>query len=228
MIKQTKDASYLLQTKLPRLDRYLEGGCESGELIAISGPRKMGKTLLAQTFTWNFLDKDKLSLWFQYEVTARRFLQSFPEIPKFYLPKELKVSALDWLKMRTLEAIGKHGVAAVFIDHLHYLFDIASKGNASLQIGQVIRFLKRMAVDLNIVIFLMCHLTKTKYDEEPTDSDIRDSSFVSQESDVGIILWRLKETNQAILKLEYSRRTGEMNKKIKLQKVNGLLYELTD
>jgi len=228
ILKQTSDSAYLLDPKIPRLKRYLEGGFESGELIVISGPPKMGKTLLGQTFTWNFLDKDKKSLWFQYEVTPRRFLASFPDIPLFYLPQELEANALHWLKQRTIEAIVKHGVAAVFIDHLHYLFDIAAKGNASLQIGQVVRYLKRMAVDLNIVVFLLCHMKKVTFDKEPSDEDIRDSSLIGGESDTVLILWRLKDENQAIIKLMYARRSGERDRKIKLQKVNGLLYELSE
>jgi len=57
------------------------------------------------------------------------------------------------------------------------------------------------------------------------------SSFVAQESDVAMMIWRCKEKNQytnaAKLKIETSRRAGIFGKIIPLEKKNGLLYERT-
>ena len=227
MLKQTGDYEFILHSKIPSLDRYLDGGFESGELVAISGSPKSGKTLLGQTLTMNFLDQHQTSLWFQYEVTYKRFLNTFPEIPKFFIPMQLESADLNWLKNRILEGIYKHGISAVFIDHLHFLFDILTNKNASLEIGRVIRFLKQLAIEHNIVIFLMCHMTKINRDEEPDDRHIRDSSLIGAESDTVLLLWRdAKTENEAVLKVRYSRRSGAMDKKIRLVKDNGLLQEM--
>jgi len=228
ILQQSGERSLCVNSKFPTLDRYIEG-FESGELIALSGPRKGGKTLLAQSLTVYFLEQEIKSLWFSYELTPKQFLRSFPEIPLFLTPLKLKTSALLWMKERIIEALVKHSIGVVFIDHLHFLFDLARSGNTSLEIGQVVRFLKSIAIEYNLIIFLLCHMKKITFEKEPDDSDVRDSSLISSESDTGLILWRIKNTdNQAWLKVAYSRRTGAFDKKIKIAKVNGLLREVQD
>jgi len=224
ILKQSNEHAVCVKSKMPTLDRLLEG-FESGELIAISGPRKSGKTLFAQSLTVNFLPTK--SLWFSYEVTLKQFLRTFPELPLFMSPLKLKAYSLPWLKERILEALFKHGIGVVFIDHLHFLFDLVRARNTSLEIGQVVRFLKTLAIDYNLIIFLLCHMRKVDLTEEPTDADVRDSSLVSSESDTGLIMWRLVDTeNQTIVKVAYSRRTGVLDKKFKVAKINGLLREV--
>jgi len=224
ILKQSNDQALCVKSKMPTLDRLLEG-FESGELIAISGPRKSGKTLFAQSLTVNFLPTK--SLWFSYELTLKQFLRTFPELPLFISPLKLKAYSLPWLKERILEAIFKHSVGVVFIDHLHFLFDLVRTKNTSLEIGQVVRFLKSIAIEHNLIIFLLCHMRKVDLTSEPTDADVRDSSLISSESDTGIILWRLVDTeNQAMVKVAYSRRTGVLDKTFKVAKTNGLLREV--
>ena len=213
---------------LPELDTCLEG-FTGGELIAVSGPRKSGKTLFCQSITGNLNQNNARCLWFSYELPAREFIKRFPKLPLFVMPKKMKIYSMDWLRDRILESIAKYGISMIFIDHLHFLFDMVHSRNTSIQIGQIIRSLKTMAIDLNITIFILCHMAKTDPYEEPTDDKIRDSSFVSQESDVGLMIWRdTKSEDQAWLKICYSRRTGVLEKKIKLVKADGLLRECTN
>ena len=220
------------QSNIPTLDSTLQG-FQPGELIAVSGMRKSGKTLLCQTIDRGFWKSGTRSLWLQCEVTPRQFVESFPgdvTLDMTFAPMKMKAHVLVWARDRILEAIAKYGVSIVFIDHLHFLFDMGRIRNASLEIGQVIRYLKFLAVELNIVIFLLCHLRKTELDKEPTDMDFRDSSLISQESDVGLLIWRVKDSeSQAWMKVCYSRRTGTWEKKIKLAKQqNGLLAEVVN
>ncbi|MGR3221207.1 MAG: DnaB-like helicase C-terminal domain-containing protein, partial [Candidatus Anammoxibacter sp.] len=194
----------------------------------VSGPRKSGKTLFAQTLTHTFFNQDLGCLWFSYELTPRQFFRAFgsEKLPIFFMPQKNKAHDLEWIKDRIIESIAKYGVSVVFIDHLHFLFDIAKSRNASIEIGQVIRFLKGIAIDLNIVIFVLCHMNNIQPGIEPTDVNFRDSSFVASESDTGLIIWRvLNSPDQAWLKICYSRRTGAWEEKIPLIKVNGLLRE---
>ena len=218
-----------VMSRFPQLDKYT-GGFASGELIAISGPRKSGKTLLAQTLTVSFAKQDVMSLWFSYELPFRDFLNRFPgELPIFVMPSKLKANSLDWLRERIIEGLVKYGIKMVFIDHLHFLFDLARMRNTSIEIGQVIRTLKTMAIELNITIFLMCHMAKLDPYQEPSDDNIRDSSFVSQESDAGIVIWRnVQSENEGWVKVCFHRRTGILEKKIKCLKIDGLLQEVID
>lgn len=225
ILKQQPDTP-IVASKIPLLDYHLEGGFEGGELVAISGSPKSGKTLLAQSLTLNFLDQDCKSLWFQYEVTPKRFLESFKNLPIFYLPQHLEAYNLKWLQARIVEALLKHGIKIVFIDHLHYLFDIG-KESTSLHIGSIVRYLKQVAVKYNLIIFLLCHMKKVSFEKEPSDEDIRDSSLIGGESDTVLIIWRkIKTENEAVLKLRYARRSSARDRKINLIKIDGVLQEL--
>lgn len=230
ILDESPEVELRVMSKIPSMDKYLEG-FESGELIAISGPRKSGKTLLAQTLTINFLPVQ--SLWFSYELTIRQFLGTFRELPDGTTPMHLEIQDLPWMEKRIKEAIYKYGIGVVFIDHLHFLWDMSKSRNTSLEIGFVVRKLKKMAIDNNIIIFLLCHMKKLDKTSEPDDSDVRDSSLVSSESDSGIIIWRPSPTrydeeladNEATVKIPYSRRTGVLDKKFKLVKIDGVLRE---
>ncbi|KKL25910.1 hypothetical protein LCGC14_2400570 [marine sediment metagenome] len=234
-ISQHKDMYKVMLTYFPGLDHVDSmNGVEPGELVVVSGPRKSGKTLLSQTLTHNFWRQGIHSVWFSYELTYRQFGYAFQKVetPVTLLPAKLKAYALEWVEDRIAEAVAKHGIQIVFIDHLHFLFDIAQTRKPDIEIGQVMRFLKRIAVDGNVAIFLMCHFKKGDQGKEPDDTNFRDSSFIAQESDTGLVLWRPRKTkttapNEAILKVCYSRRTGVMDKKIPLIKdfLTGMLVE---
>lgn len=215
-----------VKSLIPSLDKYTEGFMD-GELVTISGPTKNGKTLLAQTLTVNFYKQKSPALWFTYEVPARQFLSQFPELPTIYMPSKLKAHALDWLEDRIMESFLKYHTRITFIDHLHYLVDMARMKSPSIEIGTVVRRLKGIAVANEFVIFLLCHTTKGKQDGMLSYESIRDSSFVSQESDTVFMVQRKPDfgENAARLRVEFHRRTGVMEKTVDLVKEGGLLYE---
>lgn len=221
-----KDDVISVRSLIPGLDEAIDGFRE-GELIAISGPTKMGKTLLAQTLTVNFAKQQHFPLWFSYEVPTRQFLSQFRELPLMYMPQRLKAHAMTWLEERIKESFEKYNTRIVIIDHLHYLIDLMKMRNASLEIGQVIRQLKGIAVNSGFVIFLLCHTTKGKSDGNLTYESIRDSSFISQESDCVLMIKRMPEEGEttARLRVEFHRRTGVFEQVVDLIKVNGYLQE---
>lgn len=213
---------------IPTLDKYTEG-FEGGELIIIAGATKHGKTLLCQTITNNMSLKGTKSIWFSYEMPVKQFVKRFPKLPLFYLPQTIEGNAMAWIEAKIWEAKIKYGVKAVFIDHLHFLFDMVQNGNVSLQIGMLMRKLKKLAMKHNIVIFLIAHLKKVKLEESPTLDDLRDSSFIGQESDSVIMIARKCENgeyqNEAKIYVQTHRRTGAMGKSLVVLFKNGLFYE---
>ena len=93
--------------------------------------------------------------------------------------------------------------------------------NTSTLIGMVMRELKKFALEFGITIFLITHLKKTRLEDEPNIDDLRDSSFIAQESDVVMIMWRNKIKNasavggwnyssQASLIVTKNRPTGKL------------------
>jgi archaellum biogenesis ATPase FlaH len=227
-IKSRKDVSITIKSGMLALDHALEGGFFTGELYAISGPTKNGKTLLSQTLTKNFFMQQYFSLWFTFELPPKQFLGCFPDLPLIYMPRLLKSHDLDWVCNRIIESYQKYHTRVVFLDHLHYLFDMAKTKNPSMEIGTVIRRLKKMAVDNNLLIFLMCHTSKAGV-ENLSYQSIRDSSFVSQEADSVFLMVRTPKggENKSLLSVEFHRRTGVIERKIKLEKVNGYIQEET-
>lgn len=220
-----------LKSGIPALD-YNIVSFEGGELTVISGPTANGKTLFGQTLTSAFSAQDKNCLWFTYEVPAYQFLYQFgADIPYFFMPKILSGNSMIWIEDRIIEAKCKFGLDAVFIDHLHFLIDMNSRNNISLEIGNVMRTLKRMALRHNIAFFLLAHTQKTKPDAEMENDSLRDSSFVAQEADNVFFIWRVFSRNgddsgdKAVLKISKNRRFGIMNKKIQLRKEGAFLVE---
>ena len=225
--KDRDQYSVNVKSGIPLLDRHCEG-FRDGELITISGKTKNGKTLLAQTLSHNFSNKNHPSLWFSYEVPPKQFISQFDKIPFIYMPSKLKAHVMPWIEERIMESFVKYGTRIVFIDHLHYLFDIQKSRNPSLDIGAIIRRLKGISVDNEFVIFLLCHTSKAKDGNEDYES-IRDSSFVAQESDCVIMVKRTPEEGDsyARARVEFHRRTGVMEKMVYLQKQGNYLVERT-
>ena len=227
LMDQTDPFSF--KSKLPSLDGWLEG-FEAGELVVVSGLTSQGKTTLCQTLSFNFFTQNIVSLWFSYEMTYRQFLRKLPEDLFVFMPLVLKGKSIDWIRDRIHEAKLKYNIRAVFIDHLHFLVDMAKVKNPSLEIGSIVRGLKRIALDLNVTIFLIAHSTKIRFDEEPELDSIRDSSFIPQDADVVLIVWRAKDKageflNKTIVKVAKSRRTGMMGKKVVLTYEHKLYWE---
>jgi len=238
VVKSTEIAEHLagqrdpfsFLSKIPSIDEWSEG-FEAGELIVISGLTGQGKSSFCRTLSHNFFAQDIPSLWFSYEETYRQFIRKLPEYLFVFMPLILKGKNLDWIQDRIHEAKVKYRARVVFVDHLHFLIDMAQIKNPAMEIGAIVRRLKLIALELNITIFLIAHLTKTKFDEEPELNSIKDSSCIPQDSDQVYIVWRkfnqdTKEyENKTYVKLCKSRRTGTMGKKVLLNYRDNLYTE---
>ena len=227
VVDANSDRVVSFNSTMPTLDKIL-GGFEGGELTVISGLTGNGKTLLAQTLTHNFDRQGIKSLWFSYEVLPRNFLKSFgDEFPNFYMPSRLTLNSIDWLEQRIWEAKLKYDCRVVFIDHLHFLLDMKSRLNMSLEIGHVMRSLKGLAIKYNLVFFLIAHTAKVRPDTELDLDSLRDSSFIGQEADNVFMVWRkINTANDAVLKVVKNRKHGTYGKIDIFKNPYGLLWEV--
>lgn len=218
-----------MKSGIPGLDNYIHA-FYGGELTIISGETGQGKTLTAQTFTYEFFKQDHPVLWFTYEVQPEQFLKQFhTPVPIFFMPMELKAKSLKWIEDRILEAKLKYKITSVFVDHLHFLIDLHKGSNMSLEIGFVMRELKRLALKFNIAFFLLAHTNRMRLEGEPDVDSLRDSAMIGCEADNVFFIWRRKGTdNQAVLKIAKNRRFGIMGKKINMQKQGKYLVEVTN
>ena len=216
-----------VKSNIPTLDEYI-GDFGAGEVTVVSGVTGEGKTTLCRTLTRNFYAQGENSVWFSYEEIPKRFISQFGiHLPEFFLPKTLRSTSLKWIKEKIYEAKEQHGCRIAFVDHLHYLLDMAKVYNVSLQIGDIMRGIVEIAHEYDIHFFLIAHMAKVKPDAEPQKGDARDSSFVEQEPDNVFYIWRKKtEERGATLKIAKNRRNGVFNKKINLVKLENYLEEV--
>lgn len=174
----------------PYLDSKI-GGFQEGELITVTGYSGHGKTSICQSLTVNLAAQGIPTLWFSYEVSPSQFFKKFNDpLPLFYLPKQLEPYDLEWFKERVIEGIVKHDVRVIFIDHLHFLLNLFQSKNSSLDIGSLLRELKTFCLQYGVVIFLVAHTKQPKASEQPDMSSLRDSSFIVQESDKVLAVYR--------------------------------------
>jgi replicative DNA helicase len=259
-----KTREFINKTKIPTffpsVDEWIDGGLQGGELAIISAPTKQGKTSVAQT--WSYLQAvNKIpSVWFSFEMSWQELTKKFmmmdvegelegtPSKLPLYYPIDNRHLSLEWLDQKIKQAIKKYGARIAYIDHLHFLLSLkeTSTANVSLLLGGIVREIKKIAVRNDIPIVLIAHIRKIDSEEEPKMSDIRDSSFVSQESDFTFLLWRERirrapsgkynvetktqeevYTNMATLALEANRRNG-ITKRTKIGMINGRFYPEED
>jgi len=218
---------------LKSIDTML-GGWEESELCTITGVTGNGKTLFCKTLTYYFPLKNIDCLWFTYEEIPRLFLARFKSLPIFFLPKKHISHQLDWIEKRIVESKVKYMTKVVYIDHLHFLVPLKAYINQSILIGSIMRELKKIAIRQRVIIFIIAHTKMIRQDEKPDLANIRDSSFISQESDKVIYIRRCgtlndegvsfsNNTNVFILK---NRLTGKLGTvKMHYDEETGLLKE---
>jgi replicative DNA helicase len=237
-IERMPQVDIIKAATFPTLCKAVDGFV-SGELVVVTGATGCGKTLFCQSLTKDFCHDGVIPLWFTFEVSARFFLPKFALNAKdlqFYMPAELYPYSIDWVAEVIRRSKEKLGIEVAFIDHLHYIFDMSTSRNPSLDIGTVVRALKRLCVELDIIIFLCCHTTKTRVEsaDDVGLHKIRDSSLVAQEADTAIFVHRttsdngICKTESSFLKVCKARRTGDMSTVIETIKPNQYLAELAD
>jgi len=196
-LKEKLDAmppsAYFFKTRVPSLDKILDG-VEAGELIVVSGPTGNGKTTLLTSITLATAFEVP-SVWFSMEMTQKQFIAKFgASTPMFYLPSENIENNMQWLIERIIEAKVKYDVKMVFIDHLHFLFSLDKYNgkNLSLELGDIVAKIKSIAVQYNLVIWLVAHSTDDKgTNREPRMTDIRDSGMIIRLADAVMGVWRI-------------------------------------
>lgn len=207
-----------IKTGFTDLDNILDGFTKK-QLVVVAAPTKAGKTSFCIDLTIRL--KEYNPVWFPFEEPAEELLQKFidrgDEPPLFYTPQKNKLKDLEWIERKIIEARAKYDSQIVFIDHLHFVIPFSVE-RQDLVIGQTMRDLKTMAKRLNVVIVLIAHLKKTRLDKQPDLEDLRDSSFIAQEADTVMILWRktrrndegeVEVMNELNVSVQANRRTGK-------------------
>jgi len=202
------------------------GGIETGEVVVISGETKQGKTLFAESWLRDIrtMDNTAKPLILTFEVQAEKLLAKYMgnNDDQIYLPLDLKTMDFEWLRKRCIEAIVKFNCNILMIDHLHFMVDMNTRQNMSLNIGAFMRRLKKdIAIDLNMAVVLIAHQSQTKDGQTASIRSIRDSSFVGQEADSVIVVWRRKNFDSVELEDIRRKKGDDVAEEFKRMKLEG-------
>lgn len=214
------------------LDDLLKG-FRLQQLIVVSAQTASGKTSFLMDMTTRL--KDYNPLWFPFEESAdelvRKFVERGQEPPHAFTPENMSFSTIEWLESKIVEAIAKYDSKVVFIDQLDFIVPFTGE-NHHLNIAKTMRDLKGLAKKWNIVIFIICHLSKVKMDAQPTMEDLRGSASIGQETDTVILLYRetKREAGQVVItdnvniSVQKNRRYGKTGN-VKMIYENGRFLE---
>lgn len=228
---QKEEVKY--KTGFETLDKILDGFREN-QLVVLAAPTKSGKTQFCVELTSTMSETNPV--WLPFEESAeeliRKFLDRKENPPMFYTPEVITGNTTGWVEKKIIEGRVKFNSKLFFIDHLHFLVPFNSD-RLDTRIGETMRKLKQIAKRNNVIIVLIAHLKKTNMLVSPSLEDLRDSSFIAQEADTVILLWRktirgddgqMMISNETLLSVQANRRTGRTGN-VQLNFNNGRFYE---
>lgn len=242
--EQRIDQNDIYPLEMKVFDEAILGGVSPGDLVVIAGQTGHGKTSLAQDWTVSMVrgNKKAKSLWFSYEVLPSHLWKKFQEMgltreEAVFIPAKHTTGNVAWVEKKIQEGKEKFGIKAVFIDHLGFLMPktqgILGKNmssNYATFLTQVMRDLKTVALKEEIIIFLPVHMNKVYQKGGGSDiNSIKDSSGISQESDLVFLIEREREkgeesrsyfTSLTTITLAKNRKTG-MTVVAKFNMLNG-------
>lgn len=229
---KTQPEEEKFMTGIKELDTILKG-FRKNQLIVLAAPTKSGKSQMTVELAIRMPDMKPVFI--PFEESAEELVMKFKdrnEIPPlFFTPKSITNNTLDWIEKKIVEGVVKYNSKLFFIDHLHFIVPFSSD-RLDTRIGHTMRTLKTIAKEHGVVIVLVAHLKKTNVVVSPTLEDLRDSSFVAQEADTVLMMWRESKrqdgimitTNRTILSVQANRRTGSTGN-VKLVFENGRYRE---
>lgn len=233
----------LLKTPYEKLNSLIDG-FEGGRLYAIGAPPKQGKTVFTMSLMYGLAKMGQKTLMFSYEVGWKEVIRKIAEMEEydkiepgtvelpFFMPLKLHEGGgklqLQWLR-EAFEKAKKEGIKLITIDHLHFLIPYQMTENFSIVVGNVVREIKRLAVDFELPVILIVPMKNLQQTRKPTYWDIRDSSMIMHEADDIMVMYREKKDSSkwlggefveneylpfSVLSLELSRRRGATGKVI--------------
>jgi len=227
-------------------DNSMKGGIRAGNLIIITGISGMGKSTFAECISVNLSKNNFPSLWFSYEIPLMDLAARFKEMGALdknfliYTPKRNTSGNLKWVEQKIREGLEKFKTKFVFIDHVEYLSpsNVRSSDQYRMILGNVCRELKSLAIELEVIIFLMAHVKKVE-NKEIQMQDISESSDIYKLADFVFSISRQTEIkmennkrvevmeNRSVIRMLKNRLTGDL-RKLDVVLENNMFVPLTE
>lgn len=199
-----------LSTGYPSLDK-LTKGLEKGEVTVIAGKTSHGKSALGINIAHKVSEAGKTVLFLTLEMTKKELGQRLYHISDKKDPAEWNILSqvrdeLDWKNIdAVMENAVENGVDLVVIDHLHYF--TRELENTAEDLGRVTKEIKKNAIRHELPIILISHVRKTN--KEANIEDLRGSSYIAQDADIVLMVYRKKsEPENFYVEIQKNRNRG--------------------
>lgn len=220
---QGKVAPAGIPTGIQELDDKLNGGPGRGDVFVIGARPGMGKSALAGSIGCNNAQAGYSVMFWSGEMPAKqvtgRAVANWGRVSASKLnAAKPQLSSDDWGRLTraaqiagdskfyvddeaglTLQALSakvravhrKHGLDVLIVDYIQLME--GSEQNRTLQIEAITKGLKRLAKQLNIVVYALSQFSRDiekRVNKRPMLSDLRDGGSIEQDADIVVGLYR--------------------------------------
>ena len=211
-----------ITTNIPFLNSILDGGFRAGQMVVVAARPSVGKTTFSMNVAHHAAYKGKKILFFSLEMSKdqlgkklaaidqgvnlskfadrkdndedRRLLQTglenISELPIWVDDDPAQTISQIRAQAKTMDR--KQGLDAIFIDYLGLMEAEDKRDVREQQVAQISKACKRLAKELNLVVFLICQLNRdsAKTGGPPALHNLRESGQIEQDADIVVMLHR--------------------------------------
>ena len=211
-----------IETNIKFLNGILDGGFRGGQMVVIAARPSIGKTTFSMNIAHHVAHKGKKILFFSLEMSNdqlgkklaaidqgvnlskfaekrddeedRRLLklglENISELP-FWVDDDPS-QTISKIRAQTKTMHRKQGLDAIFIDYLGLMEAEDKRDVREQQVAQISKACKRLAKELNLVVFLVCQLNRdsAKSGGAPALHHLRESGQIEQDADIVLMLHR--------------------------------------
>eukprot|EP00130_Batrachochytrium_dendrobatidis_P008383 XP_006683258.1 hypothetical protein BATDEDRAFT_93022 [Batrachochytrium dendrobatidis JAM81] len=178
-------------TSLASFDQ-ITGGLKRGDLIILAARPSVGKTAFALNLALGHCKNGGASLIYSLEMGTKQLLKRMISAEEIFDKKHTLSEMRAGIRKQVHENPKQNHL--VFIDYLQLIKPATfHRDRRDLEIGEMTRELKLLALELNIPIVLLSQLSRgvdSRQDKRPLMSDLRESGNIEQDADVISFLYR--------------------------------------
>jgi replicative DNA helicase len=211
-----------IQTQIPFLNSILDGGFRAGQMVVVAARPSIGKTTFSMNVAHHSACKGKKVLFFSLEMSKdqlgkklaaidqgvnlskfaerrendedrkllQRGLENISELPIWVDDNPGQTISMIRAQAKTMNR--RHDLDAIYIDYLGLLEPEDKRDVREQQVAQISKACKRLAKELNLVVFLICQLNRdsAKSGSVPQLHHLRESGQIEQDADIVLMLHR--------------------------------------
>ena len=223
-LEMSAQSPSIVPTRIPRLDRMLDGGLHGGRFYVLGSRPSVGKSAFATNVVRHALDEAREVLFCSLEMTGSEVLGRllsdkfrFDSRDKAELARRM-FEVSDWpLKFMSQATVTTLSARAreirpdlIVIDYVQLLPSVGRYERRDLEVAAYTRTLKMLAVELRTPILALSQVNRAptgRSDSRPRMSDLRESGALEADPDGVFLLDRDtdKESREALLSVQKNR-----------------------